>query len=122
MRYFNIIALDRLKQLKARLYICIFEIILVPSPPLFSIDNQRTSSSTFHGRIFQNNGGNDRFTIHCNGIELSNVNINGSEYVINNLKPGTRYRCHASTTFCNHISEETIPQQECTSKIKEEQF
>lgn len=88
--------------------------LVVPNPPSFTIDNQFTTINSFRGSISQQSGGKDNFTLLCNETENLNFRIDGSKFVINNLTPGTRYNCQASTTFCGHISDKSYSPQQCT--------
>lgn len=87
-------------------------IILVPNPPKLTINNQ-SSSNTLRGHIIQQSGGFDNFNISCNGTNQT-FSIDDSSFIINNLIPGTFYKCQASTNFCNQTSGKSAPMQGCT--------
>lgn len=49
---------------------------------------------------------------------MTNIEIDGSLYTINNLRPGTIYKCHATTILCGHMSAESKTVEECTGLYK----
>ena len=48
---------------------------------------------------------------------MLNYTIQGGKYRINNLKPGQRYSCQATATFCQHTSARTNLIKECTGQF-----
>lgn len=84
---------------------------------MFQIDNNSTTTKSISGTINQTKGGSDNFTLYCEGQTRLNYTIKGDRYKINNLEPGQRYHCQATTTFCNHTSNRTSLIEECTGKL-----
>ena len=86
----------------------------MPYPPKFEIDSNSTTTKSISGTINQTKGGSDNFTLYCEGHAKLSYTIDGDKYSINDLEPGQRYHCQASTTFCHHISARTSLIEECT--------
>ena len=81
---------------------------------MFQIDSNSTTTTSISGTINQTTGGNDTFSLYCEDQTKLNYTIHGDKYKINDLEPGQRYRCQATTTFCHHTSAKTNLTDECT--------
>ena len=81
---------------------------------MFQIDSNSTTTKSISGIIRQTKGGNDNFTLYCEGQTNLNYTIKDNKYSINDLEPGQHYRCQATSTFCQHTSARTSLIDECT--------
>ena len=79
----------------------------MPYQPSFEINSKSTTTKSISGTIHQTKGGNDIFSLYCEDQANLTYTIQGGQYRINNLEPGQRYRCQATTTFCQHTSTRT---------------
>lgn len=92
--------------------------IVVPEAPNFEILKNITTTNSLVCDLKQTFGGKDNFEIYCNSSKMTNIEIDGSLYTINNLRPGTIYNCHATTILCGHMSAESRTVEECTGLYK----
>ena len=81
---------------------------------MFQINSNSTTTKSISGTIHQIKGGNDNFTLYCGGQTKLNYAIQGDKYSINDLEPGERYSCQATSAFCKHTSARTNLIEECT--------